>query len=325
MKKRKMAILSSSMADIAAHSPFEALGPESHYVIAADLRMGDGGKKDELEGARKAVFSVLGRWYLPRGYTLVLNGDVEDLRDFWLKDILAAWPKMYALFDAFSEGGRLRKIVGERDLALLRLGSYPYELSHGLRLDGPKNSILLLHGHQASPPYAGRDYLSDYMQRYLHRAMRRERRLPEDDKRERYKTEQRLYRSASRLGIVAIEGHTRRPLFESLTKREIVRAEIDRLLGEAPGPRPPSLFCPGRILGAKGLRLLEIEGDSLRSVRWGRAEKKKSSRRTVVSPGFSDVQPDFLEGTPYARFELRSASISGLLDRVDRFANKGDE
>jgi hypothetical protein len=100
MKEKRARRLADSMADIAARSPSERLWEESRYVILADLRMGDGGKKDELAGERKALFSVLSEWYLPRGYTLVLNGDVEDLRSFWLKDIHAAWPEMYALFDA---------------------------------------------------------------------------------------------------------------------------------------------------------------------------------------------------------------------------------
>ena len=137
--KGKTTKLADSMADIAARSPFETLGPESRYVVVADLRMGDGGKKDELADAKKPLFDILGRWYLPRGYTLVLNGDIEDLRRFWLKDILAAWPELYALFDAYAELGRLRKILGERDLALMRLGSYSYELSHGFRLDGERS------------------------------------------------------------------------------------------------------------------------------------------------------------------------------------------
>lgn len=328
----KTAKLADSIAMIAAHSPAEALGPGSRYVIAADLRMGDGGKKDALAAARKALYAILGYWYLPRGYTLVLNGDVEDLQKFWLKDILAAWPKMYALFDAFADGGRLRKIVGERDLALLRLGSYPYELSHSLRLDGERSSILVLHGHQASEPYIGRDYLSDYMQRWLGSSKPPKREGRDDDRGERLKVERRLYRAASGLGIAAIEGHTKRPLFESLTNREAVRGEIDRLLRESASPyvpperrasSSPCLFCPGRVLGSKGLRFLEIDGESLGLVRWVRTEGRKAGPMRAGDLASPDVAPRFLEGTPYARLEIRSTRVDGLLERVGLFA-KGD-
>jgi hypothetical protein len=280
--------LATSMADIAARCPSERLWDESRYVIVADLRMGDGGKKDELAIAKKALFAILGRYYLPRGYTLVLDGDIEDLRRFWLKDILAAWPEMYALFDAFKEKNRLRKIVGERDLSLLRLRSYPYELSQGLRLDGERNSILVLHGHQASPPFVGRDYLSDYMVHWLGSAKRPKTENVDEDRQGRFKAERRLYRASSYLGIVAIQGHTRRPLFESRTNRDSFHAEVERLL-RAGDPREngskidelisiyrkeerraaarrslpsgpgyderglvsPCLFSPGRIVGAK--------------------------------------------------------------------------
>ncbi len=358
----KNAKLAASMADIAARSPFEALGPDSRYVVVADLRMGDGGKKDELAIARKSIFAILGRWYLPRGYTLVLNGDVEDLRGFWLKDILAAWPEMYALFDAFAEKGRLRKILGERDLGLLRLSSYPYGLSHGLRLDGERNSVLVLHGHQATPPFLGRDYLSDYIQHWLGSSKRSRPAIPDEDGRERYKAERRLYRAAAGMGMAAIQGHTRRPLFESMTNRDSVRAEVERLLREGDplgrgstvdalvevyrresrkdaSARPyarsgagydegaatsPCLFCPGRVVGARGLRVLEIEGDAMRLARWSRAEGRKAERRKVDPPGLGApaFAPQRLEGSPYARIEVRSASIGGVLERVGLLASK---
>jgi hypothetical protein len=361
MKGIKTTKLAASMVDIAARSPFETLGAESRYIIVADLRMGDGGRKDELAIAKKSLFAILGRWYLPRGYTLVLNGDVEDLRGFWLKDILAAWPEMYALFDVFAERGRLRKILGDRDLGLLRLASYPYELSHGLRLDGERNSVLVLHGHQATPPYSGRDYLSDYIQHWLGSSKRSKPGILDETGRERFKAEQRLYRAASSLGMVTIQGHTRRPLFESLTNRDSVRAEVERLLREgdplgrgstvdalvdvyrresrkgAPA-RPyarsgagyderaiasPCLFCPGRVLGARSLRVLEIEGDSLRLARWARAEGRKAGRKSAepLGPASPAVAPQRLEGSPYARFEIRSSSIRGLLERVDLLAS----
>jgi hypothetical protein len=275
------------MADIAAGCPSERLSDGSRYVIIADLRMGDGGSKDELAKARKALFKVLGHWYLPQGYTLVLNGDIEDLRHFWLKDIVAAWPEMYAIFDAFNGEKRLRKIVGERDLPLLRLRSYPYELLQGLRLEDERGSMLVLHGHQAAPPFVGRDYLSDFMVNWLGTSKHPKVEEADEDRRERFKAERRLYGAAYALGIVAIQGHTHRPLFESLTIRDSLRAEVERLLREG-DPREgeakiddmikiyqkearrkahpsllsrpshdeaslvaPCLFSPGRIAGAK--------------------------------------------------------------------------
>jgi hypothetical protein len=353
MKGSNIAKLASSMTAIAAGCPSEGLRDESRYVIVADLRMGDGGSKDELAKARKAIFAILGKWYFPRGYTLVLNGDIEDLRRFWLKDILAAWPEMYALFDSFKEKGRLRKIVGERDLPLLRLRSYPYELSQGLRLDVQKSFLLVFHGHQASPPFVGRDYLSDYMVHWLGSSKRSKAEAEEEDRGERFKAERRLYRASSRLGIVAIQGHTRRPLFESRTNRDSIRAEVERLLHEGDprdgdskldeliaiyrrelrkggrrslpsGPSydernlvSPCLFSPGRVVGAKtqGARGLRMLEieDGLLSL-----VRWGSARSVAAGP------PRILEGTPYARFLTRAAPIQGLFERIDLLAPKGD-
>lgn len=322
MKKVKLA---SSMTDIATDAPCDRLGTESRYVVIADLRMGDGGGKDELVSSKKALYAILGQWYLPRGYTLVLNGDIEDLRRFWLKDILAAWPEIYAVFDAFREKGRLRKIVGERDLALLRLRSYPYELSHALRIEGDSSSLLVLHGHQASPPFVDRDYLSDYIVHWLGSSKRPRIGDGEENRRERFKAERRLYRAASRLGIIAIQGHTRRPLFESRTNRESVRVEVERLLREG-SPRRlvvPCLFSPGRLVGAKAhgmraLRMIELEGDRISLIRWTKARRSDGGRVPGLSGiGAEEEEPRSLEGTPYLRYEIHGASIQDISSRIN--------
>jgi hypothetical protein len=324
MKGAAAATLATSLADIAAGCPSEKLSDASRYVIVSDLRMGDCGKHDELAIGKKALFAILGRYYLPRGYTLVLNGDIEDLRSFWLKDILSAWPEMYALFDAFKEKGRLHKIVGERDLALLRLSSYPYGLSHGLRLEGEGNSILVLHGHQASPPFFGRAYLSDYMIHWLNSAKRAKAEDIDDDKHERFKAERRLYRASSRLGIVTIQGHTCRPLFKSLTNRDSIRADPSSHSYDKTGLVEPCLFSSGRIVGSRdrssrGLRMLELGDGNLSAVRWsiGKLDGEAASR---ANPALSP-----LEGTSYQRIETRVAKISGLFDRVALFAPRRGE
>jgi len=362
MKGTATAMLAASLADIAACCPSEKLSDASRYVIVSDLRMGDCGKHDELAIVKKALFAILGSYYLPRGYTLVLNGDIEDLRGFWLKDILAAWPEMYALFDAFKEKGRLRKIVGERDLALLRLSSYPYGLSHGLRLEGEGNSILVLHGHQASPPFFGRAYLSDYMIHWLGSNKRIKAEDIDDGKQGRLKAERRLYRASSRLGIVTIQGHTCRPLFESLTNRDSIRAEVERLLREG-DPREggskvdelismyrrkmrrsdarrslpsghgydktglvePRLFSSGRIVGSK-----DRGSRGLRMLEIGEGNlasvRWSIGKRDSEPAAGADLAPSTLEGTSYRRIETRVAEIGGLFDRLALFApRRGDD
>ena len=294
----KTVVLASSLANIGRLCPSERIVPESRYVVLAGMRLGDGGSKDEFASAKKMILSILGDWYLPRGYTLVLDGDIEDMRRFWLKDIYAAWPELYALLDAFAEDGRLRKIVGERDLALLRLLSYPYALSHGLKLESGGLSIIVTHGHQASSPFFGRDYLSDYMVRWL--GYPRRPKAEEARVKDGRKAERRLYKAASSLSSVLIEGHTHRPLFESLSRRDWMRRAIGDAAGEDFPSVAPCLFCPGRALGAQGLRAIELEGSDILQTRWAKLER--SARGEGVMH--------------YARFELRRSALGEVFERM---------
>lgn len=262
----KMVSIASSLANIERLCPSESLGSNSRYVILSGLRMGDGGREDELAAVKKQLAWILGRWYFPKGYTLVLNGDIEDMRSFWLKDIQAAWADLYRIFDDFHKEKRLRKIVGDRDLSLLRLVSYPYPLSHGLKLEGLGSSVFIVHGHQAAAPFVGRDYLSDYMVRWLGFP----RRKPEGKRAKGgKKTEARLQETAPYLRSVLVEGHTKRPLFESLPRSAWAASAIEAHNSDY----HPSLFCPGRFRGPKTLRVLEIEGESLGFVRWTKGER----------------------------------------------------
>ena len=57
--------------------------------------------------------------------------DIEELHKFGLPEIRRAWVPLYALFDSFAAEGRLRKIVGNHDLATierqLKAGSGPLD------------------------------------------------------------------------------------------------------------------------------------------------------------------------------------------------------
>jgi hypothetical protein len=46
--------------------------------------MGDGSNNDDLKRNGGIVAAFLERYYLPRGSTLILNGDIEDLQKFRL-------------------------------------------------------------------------------------------------------------------------------------------------------------------------------------------------------------------------------------------------
>jgi UDP-2,3-diacylglucosamine pyrophosphatase LpxH len=212
--------------------PVEAMADDARYVILSDLHLGDGGKRDDLARNRVLVLESLRGWYLEKGCILVLNGDVEDAYKFKLKDVRAAWPEFFSILDEFAAAGRLRKIVGNHDLALLREKDQPYILSHGLVLERGGRRIVVFHGHQASRFFVHYDYISYFITRYLAKPLRIRNTSISSDSRHRYKAERRIYRASKKLGIVSIAGHTHRPLFESLSKYESLRWAIEDMLRE---------------------------------------------------------------------------------------------
>jgi len=212
--------------------PQEDLDPNARYLILSDLHLGDGGPRDDLEPNRELLETTLEKWYLENGYTLILNGDIEDINKFELKKIRRAWPRFFAVVSAFAQAGRLRKIVGNHDLGLIKERDYPYALSHGLVLKQRDQRLFLFHGHQASRFFIKYDYVSEFIVRYLAKPLRIRNSGISKDSRKQFATERRIYRAARKLGIVAISGHTHRPLFESLSKYDSLRWSLEELLRE---------------------------------------------------------------------------------------------
>lgn len=212
--------------------PTEALDPAGRYVVLSDLHLGDGGTKDDLEPNRALLETALEKWYLENGYTLILNGDIEDLNKFSLRQIRRAWPRFFAILAAFAQAGRLRKIIGNHDLGLLVEKDYPYPVHHGLKLRHGNRNLFIFHGHQASKFFIKYDYLSEFLVRYLAKPLRIRNTGISGDSKRRFAAERRIYRAARELGIIAVTGHTHRPLFESLSKYDSLRWSLEELLRE---------------------------------------------------------------------------------------------
>lgn len=213
--------------------PRENLDLAGRYLFISDLHAGDGGGRDDLERNRYLIESILDRWYLERDYTLVLNGDIEELQKFRLPDIRAAWPGLFATFDSFHEREKLRKIVGNHDNDLLDLRDYPWPLYPGLILQSGNDRVTVFHGHQSSDLYSKYENMTGFLIRYVVKPLhiRNSGGLPKDARR-RFAKERRIYRAARKLGVLAITGHTHHPLFESLSKYDNIRFTVEDLMGE---------------------------------------------------------------------------------------------
>ncbi len=344
-------------ARLVAASPREELGPDSRYVFLSDLHLGDGGSRDDLSPNRGIVHNMLTHHYLERGFTLVLNGDVEDLSKFRYEEIRPAWLTLYAIFDSFAERGRLRKIIGNHDLALLKRKDYPYPLSHGLVLEHAEGRLFAFHGHQASKFFTEHDYLSDFVVRYIARPLALKNTSVDDDAKRRFKTEKRIYRASRELGVVSLTGHTHRPLFESLSKYDSLRFSIEKLLREYPDAENGRREAIAELVGIYRDELSRLDKkERKRALAAGLYDSSALLVPCLFNSGCATgkhgvtaleyeggqlslvqwtgkrgprpyvereaLMKERLAGTPYARYLLRTTSIEHLFARLNLLSRR---
>lgn len=201
-------------------------------IIFSDLHMGDKSSADDFLGNSKLFAAALREYYLKKGYSLILNGDVEELHRHPLHLIRKRWDEIYTIFDAFFEKGKFYKIFGNHDSKLFSFPDYPlrYPLYESLRLQYKDDSLFLFHGHQLSFYYQRFNDLMGLILRYIAKPLRIKNYSVAHDKKKKFIIERRLYEFAKERGIAAIIGHTHRPLFESMSKVDTLNYEIETLL-----------------------------------------------------------------------------------------------
>ncbi|MBN2875645.1 MAG: metallophosphoesterase, partial [Spirochaetales bacterium] len=208
----------------------ETLSPGSRIVFLSDLHMGDRSSRDDFRRNADLVVESLAGKYLAEGWKLVLNGDVEELHKFKPRVIRAAYDDLYGVFGGFAARDALVKIVGNHDLGMLLCEDHEFRLDHALRLDRPDGSLLAFHGHQSYKFFMKYNYLSEFLVRYIADPLKiRNADVPMTSKR-RFKAERRIYRASKELGLITIAGHTHRPIFESFSKYDTLRWNIETLL-----------------------------------------------------------------------------------------------
>jgi hypothetical protein len=204
-------------------------------VIFSDLHRGARDGADDFARCEPAYSAALGS-YLERDFELWLLGDVEEL---WENDIPEVMPRYDALLDlerSFHEGPGLRRFFGNHDVFW---GEGDFAATHlpgldvveGLRLalldadDKPLGTLFLVHGHQ------GTDF-SDRHRKISRFALRRGWRkiqswqgflstTPAENHQLRFKHDVAMYQWARRRAVegerderpVLIAGHTHHPVF----------------------------------------------------------------------------------------------------------------
>jgi predicted phosphodiesterase len=204
---------------------------DSKFVVFSDLHMGDGSNKDDFKQNAELFKTTIAEYYYPKGFSMILNGDVEELQRYSLSKIENAWEPVYDILAMFDRSNRLYKLIGNHDITLQLPDRHPPRLKirDSLTLQSKYGDLHLFHGHQASNTYRKFNKLMGYTLRYIANPLRIKNFSVAHDSRKQYAIERKVYHHASFRKRVAIIGHTHRPLFESLSKAERLKYRIEQL------------------------------------------------------------------------------------------------
>ncbi|MFZ4801319.1 MAG: metallophosphoesterase [Chlorobium sp.] len=211
------------------------LDSTSKVLILSDLHLGNGGRRDEFRRNAGLVKTMLGSYYLPEKYSLVLNGDIEELFKFSLESIVAEWSQLYDLFLQFELNGFLLKTYGNHDASLIEEKEYRLASSmvNALKFQYGSDTLLLFHGHQASEllwetyPMVSRSVI--FFIRYIAKPVGIRNFTKAYNSTRKVAIEKSIYEFSNQAKIVSIIGHTHRPLFESLSKVDFLNFRIEEL------------------------------------------------------------------------------------------------
>ncbi len=227
---------STILDNLYERAPVIPLTDEDRIVILSDLHVGNRKSRDDFVRNSQLFLTVLKEYYHRKGFTLILNGDVEELHRVRLDRIVSRWEDLFGLFELFQNEGRFYKLIGNHDHSLSQqpLGGVNRDILEGLKLDYKGNVIFIFHGHQASPYYGRLNEIIGHLLRYIvHPIGIRNYTMAEDSQRI-HKTERRVYAYSRQRKLISIIGHTHRPLFESLSEIDLLNFKIEAQLRRYP-------------------------------------------------------------------------------------------
>ena len=192
--------ISKSLDILANRALPVALSEKYRIAILSDMHVGNGGRGDDFRKNGDLCMTALNEYYLAKGFTLILNGDIEELHRFALREVEAAWPSFYRLLEQFGDDGRLMKTIGNHDILLplhkdYRLRRYMHE-AICLHLDG-ENRLFVFHGHQASTYQTHFNLASGVFLRFVARPFGIKSYSVSADKSRQFKLERKVYDFAS--------------------------------------------------------------------------------------------------------------------------------
>lgn len=346
-----------SMANLCAlfdRTPVTQLGGDERIVIFSDLHLGDGGRSDDFLGNSDLFLRVANDHYLARGFHLILNGDVEELQRFSLTAIRRHWTRVYALFDRFQREGRLTRLYGNHDMDLRDRYKDEFPIQEAVRFAHNSDTMFVLHGHQTSRRFERYNRLVGLGLKIFAKPLNIKNYSVSYDSRKRFKTEQCVYEFASKNRVMTLIGHTHRPLFESLSKLDNIKFEIERLCRKYPRASAtkqttieraitshrdelkrirrdkrdtasvaslynadlvvPCMFNSGAVIGKRGLTCLEIAKGRIALVHW--FDDKRSQRYLH----YANYRTTPLAGTDYHRVRIKRENLDYIFTRIKLLA-----
>jgi predicted phosphodiesterase len=252
------------------------------------------------------VEKILEEYYFKNGWYLILNGDIEELAKFPLAKIRGEWAEMYRIFDLFAAEGRLYKTLGNHDEDLIFEKDYPYPLYNVVRIETGLIPIYVYHGHQSSQVYTLFNNAIRLGLRYLLKPLGIRNISSARSPSRRFRVERKAYDFSLENNCVSVIGHTHRALFESLSRFEYIKYEIERHCRDFPSASAedrerisrevsalrgelsklkkkernagpclygdelplPCLFNSGSAIGKKGINAIEVNTESIALVYW---------------------------------------------------------
>jgi UDP-2,3-diacylglucosamine pyrophosphatase LpxH len=332
------------------------LKKEGKVLVISDFHMGTG-RRDDLAQNGELLIKVLDDYYFSRNWTLVLNGDIEELMRYSMDSIRERWMRMYQIFDRFAAAGRLYKLIGNHDEALLFQKYYHYPLYSVVRIENGIIPIYVYHGHQSSRVYTEYNNLIGASIRYFLKPFGIRNISTARSPYKRFSVEKKAYAFSRENNFISIIGHTHRPLFESLGRFEYIKFEIERLCRDYPESSEeekgriareiaalrvdlgklgrkekrdvlrqslygdefpvPCLFNCGCAIGRNGINAIELDRQNIALVYWFAEGKEKR----FISRGSYPLER--LPGTPYRRAILNHDRLDYVGARIELLGKKG--
>jgi predicted phosphodiesterase len=309
------------------------------------------GKRDDLANNGDFLTDILEKYYLENDWTLVLNGDVEELLRYPLEAIRKKWSRLYKVYDGFAQNNRLYKILGNHDEGLLLVKNYPYPIYNALRIETGVIPIYVYHGHQSSKIYSRYNALINIGVRYLLRPLGIRNISSGRNPHRRFEVEKQAYRFSINNNCISIIGHTHRALFESLGRFDYIKFEIERLCRDYPASQGeerqrieaetaalrfelgklkraerrgalrqslygdefpvPCLFNSGSAISKKGICAIELDNENIALVYWFMEGKG----RKFINRGAYKIES--LDETPYRRSVLNAERLDHVKAKID--------